>query len=363
MSQQSQSAFDSRSHTPQHQEQYDQESLFGVPQRPYGDPDVLFDDNFGLDMNHLAAWDVPQALDFNSPLQQIFSPSPPFEIEPALQRVPSRSPIYFNLPSSPPPPPNQHRAESVSRRLSINQRLRPDTLAHARESIEPLFSNPSADYEYNSTPEPEANATALSRAATSRPGTSHSAVVDLTNSPPPETAPSSRNANTNTHGKRQIRALSNDLQVLDSGPKRARVGSKSESKVQKKEFEHADVVDLLDIDSHESYEAIKAKEHANIIARQKLEEANRPVKLSDFQCIICLDSPTDLTTTHCGHLFCSECLFQSLTAGTGRKCCPVCRSAIVNTQPGKKPAKNGLFPLEMKFMTENKKGKQPAVRC
>jgi hypothetical protein len=24
------------------------------------------------------------------------------------------------------------------------------------------------------------------------------------------------------------------------------------------------------------------------------------VKFTDFQCIICLDSPTDLTVTHCG---------------------------------------------------------------
>jgi len=68
--------------------------------------------------------------------------------------------------------------------------------------------------------------------------------------------------------------------------------------------------------------------------------------------------------TQKGHLFCSECLHQALYAGNGKKCCPVCRAVINTSAIGKgdqkKQPKNGIFALEMKLMTANKKGKQPA---
>ena len=71
-------------------------------------------------------------------------------------------------------------------------------------------------------------------------------------------------------------------------------------------------------------------------------------------------------TVAIGHLFCSECLHQALYAGNAKKCCPVCRTAINTTLVGKgdqkRQPKNGIFALEMKLMTANKKGKQ-AVRA
>lgn len=60
-----------------------------------------------------------------------------------------------------------------------------------------------------------------------------------------------------------------------------------------------------------------------------------------------------------GHLFCSECLHSALFAGD-KKTCPVCRTAIASAKPNMKPPKNGIFHLEMKLMTANKKGKQIA---
>lgn len=60
------------------------------------------------------------------------------------------------------------------------------------------------------------------------------------------------------------------------------------------------VVDLVNIDGNEKYEEFKAKQQAKLIKQQQQEEADRPIKLSEFQCIICMDNPTDLTVTHCG---------------------------------------------------------------
>ena len=40
---------------------------------------------------------------------------------------------------------------------------------------------------------------------------------------------------------------------------------------------------------------------ATIKAQQ--EQANKPVKLSTLQCIICMDNMKDLTATHCGSSF------------------------------------------------------------
>ncbi len=135
-------------------------------------------------------------------------------------------------------------------------------------------------------------------------------------------------------------------------------------------------VDLVEIDNDRKLEEFRMKQQAELIKQQNRGKADKPQKLADFQCIICLDSPTDLTVTHCGkfsnllqdllaltnsgHLFCSLCLHEALHAGTQRKTCPVCRQQInlSKNKEGKQP-KNGVFVLEMKLMTARRKEKQP----
>jgi len=126
--------------------------------------------------------------------------------------------------------------------------------------------------------------------------------------------------------------------------------------------ENVEVVDLAENDNLQEYEAAKAKRQEDLIKQQNQEEATKPLKLVEFQCIICMDNPTDLTVTHCGHLFCSECLHSALHAGTGKKNCPVCRTTISTGTHGRKPPRNGLYPISIKLMTANKKGKQPSGR-
>ncbi|CAD6502604.1 BgTH12-05195 [Blumeria graminis f. sp. triticale] len=140
--------------------------------------------------------------------------------------------------------------------------------------------------------------------------------------------------------------------VRTTSPKK--VKSLSESLDQ----DEIDTVDLRNIETELQWEEKKKRDAAAIMAKEQSQE-NKPklVKLSDFQCIICMDSPTDLTVTHCGHLFCSECLHQALYAGE-KKCCPVCRTTIHLPKTGARQGKNGIFALEMKLMTSKKKGKQ-----
>ncbi|KAF2658665.1 hypothetical protein K491DRAFT_592616 [Lophiostoma macrostomum CBS 122681] len=81
----------------------------------------------------------------------------------------------------------------------------------------------------------------------------------------------------------------------------------------------------------------KQREQA-IKAQQKPEE--QATTLRNFTCVICMDTPTDLTATSCGHLFCHTCLMEALIAGENRSGpnepkrsqCPVCRKHINRTK-------------------------------
>lgn len=71
-----------------------------------------------------------------------------------------------------------------------------------------------------------------------------------------------------------------------------------------------------------------------------LEKSNTPTivkKLAEVQCPICFDDVTDAIATSCGHLFCLECILQSLSAsrargqsrgGRGTGLCPLCRKSV-----------------------------------
>ncbi|ETS76768.1 hypothetical protein PFICI_12155 [Pestalotiopsis fici W106-1] len=92
----------------------------------------------------------------------------------------------------------------------------------------------------------------------------------------------------------------------------------------------------------------------------QLPKVDNRVKLSKFQCSICMDDATALTVTHCGHLFCSECLHSALHIDHLKRTCPICRQKVeLKTRPGAKQPKNSFYHLELKLMTANRKGKRP----
>ncbi|KAK2050687.1 hypothetical protein LZ31DRAFT_547969 [Colletotrichum somersetense] len=93
----------------------------------------------------------------------------------------------------------------------------------------------------------------------------------------------------------------------------------------------------------------------------KAPKEDKRIKISAFQCVICMDDVTALTVTHCGHLFCSECLHSALNVDATKNKCPICRQKVETKDRNTYTSKTkGFWPLELKLMTTSRKGKQRA---
>ena len=111
-----------------------------------------------------------------------------------------------------------------------------------------------------------------------------------------------------------------------------------------------DEIDLVDEDNTLS-RALQKQRAEQVKAQQGGADEDKPTKLSKLTCVICLEPPTDLTATLCGHLFCHHCLMEALIAGENRALaagesrksqCPVCRKNLSRAK------KNDIIPLLMK---------------
>lgn len=93
--------------------------------------------------------------------------------------------------------------------------------------------------------------------------------------------------------------------------------------------------------------------------------SDKPLRLSTLTCVICMDTPTDITATSCGHLFCHTCLMEALIAGENRSAphepkrsqCPVCRKFINRAKS------SDIIPLLMKkgLATQPRKPTTPKI--
>ncbi|CAN8096728.1 unnamed protein product [Discula destructiva] len=94
---------------------------------------------------------------------------------------------------------------------------------------------------------------------------------------------------------------------------------------------------------------------------QVLPDDRISTKLSKFECIICLDTASTLTVTHCGHMFCGACLHQAMHAEVTKKICPMCRQKLDDRQRNVQPKNSAktFFHLEMKLELTKSQGKQP----
>ncbi|KAL8371108.1 hypothetical protein RB595_001116 [Gaeumannomyces hyphopodioides] len=112
----------------------------------------------------------------------------------------------------------------------------------------------------------------------------------------------------------------------------------------KEEDELADIIDLVDDD---------------VPPPPPKPKSDNQVKLGNMQCSICMDDMTNLTVTHCGHLFCGECLHGALHANLNKSVCPICRQKIDPRANGPQNPKTtkGFFHLQLKLMTATRKGK------
>ncbi|GAW23596.1 hypothetical protein ANO14919_131700 [Xylariales sp. No.14919] len=109
-----------------------------------------------------------------------------------------------------------------------------------------------------------------------------------------------------------------------------------------------------DPDAHryDDCEKIDLTNATEVPAELMAPKVDNRVKIGTFQCAICMDDATALTVTHCGHLFCAECLGASLQRQGNT--CPMCRVKVHAKTKGK-----SYYGLQLKVMTAKKKGKLP----
>ncbi|KAL7900832.1 hypothetical protein HDV63DRAFT_294288 [Trichoderma sp. SZMC 28014] len=111
----------------------------------------------------------------------------------------------------------------------------------------------------------------------------------------------------------------------------------------------------------EDYTTIDLTEAVDVPEELKKPKVDNRTKLSSFQCVICMDDVTGLTLTHCGHLFCAQCLHSSLNIDSTRGKCPMCRSKIdMKARDNYTVKTKGYWPLELKLMTRTRQGKRKA---
>ncbi|KAG9548211.1 hypothetical protein KCU71_g15212, partial [Aureobasidium melanogenum] len=109
-------------------------------------------------------------------------------------------------------------------------------------------------------------------------------------------------------------------------------------------------IELDDTDEDEIEELgpdndILAKEREALVTKQR-EESNKISRIGELNCMICLEHFTNMTATHCGHIFCHECLTQALIASQRNSdhnygTCPACRKPI------KPKGKTQIVPLTL----------------
>ena len=75
--------------------------------------------------------------------------------------------------------------------------------------------------------------------------------------------------------------------------------NKSGSSYIKDENSQVEEVDLRDVDDDNSLTKLLEKQRVAAVKAQQ-EQANKPLKLSGVQCIICMEPMTNMTSTHCG---------------------------------------------------------------
>jgi len=103
------------------------------------------------------------------------------------------------------------------------------------------------------------------------------------------------------------------------------------------EIEDIDAIDVEE-DENPAKDALKdalQKQREEQVKAQR-EESDKPLKLNNLSCVICMEPVTNITATSCGHIFCHHCLIAALNAGEARRRpgeakrsqCPNCRKNL-----------------------------------
>ena len=118
--------------------------------------------------------------------------------------------------------------------------------------------------------------------------------IDLTGDSPPADAMPAMSIRRTTSNLRPARLRS----PVYSNPAKRRKLSSEAVKVEQKEIPH---IDLRDVDDENDLSKALQREQVAAIKAQQ-EQTDRPLKLANLQCIICMEPMTDMSVTHCGKL-------------------------------------------------------------
>ncbi|QKX59231.1 uncharacterized protein TRUGW13939_06363 [Talaromyces rugulosus] len=122
--------------------------------------------------------------------------------------------------------------------------------------------------------------------------------------------------------------------------------------------EGVESVDLTEINDDSALSQVLAKQREDAVKAQAAADPQEGrTSLTATKCAICMDTPTDATTTICGHMFCHKCIIDSLrydeerseatTGKSNRGKCPACRKLISRRDaPG---PRRDLVPLQFKL--------------
>ncbi|KAH9866886.1 hypothetical protein IAQ61_007475 [Plenodomus lingam] len=217
----------------------------------------------------------------------------------------------YHAPTPPPPPPPSSTSNFLE---SI---LNPAGLDHGRYSPFVYRPSPPAPSRVRAVRNMPPNTRANGQDA-QQSGRLSNGYVDLTATP--DSPPRRRKRGSSSPGPSAKRARRNG----------GRVGEAAEGQ----EIEEVDLTD----DSIPVAQVLQKQRLDAVKAQAKPEETKST--FNTFTCVICMDSPTDLSATACGHLFCHTCLMEALIAGenragpgeTKRSQCPVCRKVLMRNK-------------------------------
>ncbi|EXK77103.1 hypothetical protein FOQG_18176 [Fusarium oxysporum f. sp. raphani 54005] len=117
----------------------------------------------------------------------------------------------------------------------------------------------------------------------------------------------------------------------------------------------------IDVEPSAEFDTIDLTETNEVFEEGRKPEKDDRVKLAAFQCVICMDDCSNLTVTHCGHLYCASCLHQSLHVDVTKVKCPMCRQKLdMKPRQSYDSTTKGYWSLELKLMTATQKGKRKA---
>lgn len=149
-------------------------------------------------------------------------------------------------------------------------------------------------------------------------------VTDLTaSSPPPPASP-----------RAQLRGVTRPAENVEAGRSAKRSRPAREDDVEE--------LDLTNEAPSAEEELLRAEQEKAVKAQQPEQGPTGPLKIGQMTCIICMETYTNATVTHCGHIYCHECLTQALKAGEknsdrGVGTCPVCRKPVKRKKTQRAP--------------------------